>query len=145
MNNNNTTQTLPPNDYKIASWSITNSDGDNSFLSKTHLTRDGLTTCCGTKLDDKFGGRTVIAATAKDIVNGKAKYLQAGEWLSFRGDCRVWLLDDLREAGCCSKCEAVTSNWVSFTVEAILALTPSPRPHGSFRITASGRKSVANQ
>ena len=117
------TQTFPTSDYKIASWSITNGDGDNSFLSKTHLTRDGLTTCCGTKLDDKFGGRTVVAATAKDIVNGEVKHLQAGEWHSFRGIARGWLLDDLREAKCCAKCESITGNWVSFMVEAVLSLT----------------------
>ena len=123
-----TKQTFPTSDYKIASWSITNNDGDNSFLSKTHLTRDGVKTCCGTKLDDKVGGRTVIAATAKDIVNGKAQYLQAGEWHPFEpysnGSTDMsWLLNDLREAECCSKCEAATGNWVSFTVDAVLALS----------------------
>ncbi len=133
MKNHKTTQTLPTSDYKIASWSTTNNDGENSFLSKTHLTRDGVTTCCGTKLDDKYGGRCVIAATAKDIVNGKAQYLQAEEWHPFGGlrdytrpanqqGGSTWLLDDLREAGCCSKCEAATSNWVSFSVEAALAI-----------------------
>ena len=142
MKNTKTNQTLPTSDYKIASWSTTNNDGENSFLSKTHLTRDGVTTCCGTKLDDKYGGRCVVAATAKDIVNGKAQYLQAEEWHNFRATPR-WLLDDLREAKCCSKCEAATSNWVSFTVEAILALTPSPKLR--WRPTASGRKSVAIQ
>jgi len=128
------TQIMPTSDYKIASWSISNCDGDNSFLSKTHLTRDGLTTCCGTKLDDKYGGRTVVAATAKDIVNGKAQYLRAEEWHPFGGWCdytrpankqsgSTWFLDDLRDAKCCAKCEAATGNWVSFTVEMILTLT----------------------
>tara|TARA_R100000808_G_C2017487_1_gene67239 strand:+ start:90 stop:497 length:408 start_codon:yes stop_codon:yes gene_type:complete len=126
-----TKQTFPTSDYKIASWSITNNDGDNSFLSKTHLTRDGVKTCCGTKLDDKVGGCTVIAATAKDIVNGKAQYLQAGEWHPFEtypnGSADMsWLLNDLRDAECCSKCEAATGNWVSFTVDAVLALSDSP-------------------
>ena len=126
-----TKQTFPTSDYKIASWSITNNNGDNSFLSKTHLTRDGLTTCCGTKLDDKHGLRTVIAATAKDIVNGKAHYLRAGEWNSIEvqhgnPSAGGWLLDDLRDAECCSKCEAATGNWVSFTVDAVLALSDSP-------------------
>ncbi len=128
MKNTKTNQTFPTSDYKIASWSIINSDGDNSFLSKTHLTRDGVKTCCGTKLDDKVGGRTVIAATAKDIVNGKAQYLQAGEWHPFEpypnGSADMsWLLNDLREAECCSKCEAATGNWVSFTVDAVFALS----------------------
>ena len=123
LNDKHQTQTLPTPDYKIASWSITNSDGDNSLLSKTHLTRDGVKTCCGTKITDNYGERTVIVATAKDIVNGNAQYLQAEEWRSFRGDCHVWLLDDLREAKCCANCEAATGNWVSFTVDAILCLT----------------------
>ena len=126
-----TKQTFPTSDYKIASWSIINNDGDNLFLSKTHLTRDGVKTCCGTKLDDKVGGRTVIAATAKDIVNGKAQYLQAGEWHPFEpypngATDMSWLLNDLREAECCSKCEAATGNWVSFSVDAVLVLSCSP-------------------
>jgi len=122
---NKNTQTFPTSDYKIASWSITNDDGDNSFLSKTHLTRDGVKTCCGTKLDDKVGGRTVVAATAKDIANGKAQYLQAGEWHSFRVPFNSdWLRSDLCDAGCCAKCESITGNWVSFTVEAILSTWP---------------------
>ena len=123
-----TNQTFPTRDYKIASWSMTNNDGENSFLSKTHLTRDGVKTCCGTKITDNYGQRTVIVATAKDIVNGKAEYLRAEEWHNFDHfslgiDVCEWLLDDLREAGCCSKCEAKTGNWVSFTVDAILCLT----------------------
>ena len=128
MKNTKTKQAFPTSDYRIASWSIINNDGDNSFLSKTHLTRDGVKTCCGTKLDDKVGGCTVIAATAKDIVNGKAQYLQAGEWHPFEQKCFLesWLLNDLREAECCAKCEAATGNWVSFSVDAVLALSDSP-------------------
>ena len=85
----------------------------------------------------------MIVATAKDIVNGNAQYLRAEAWHNLRARDVAWIIDDLREAKCCSKCEAVTSNWVSFTVEAVLALTPSPKLRG--RPTASGRKSVAIQ
>ena len=141
---NTTSQTFSNTDYKIATWSITNNDGENSFLSKTHLTRDGVKTCCGVKITDNYGQRTVVAATARDIVNGKAQYLQAGAWHDYRAIKMAWLLDDLREAKCCAKCEAATGNWVSFTIDAIIAFDIE-MPRGTFRPTASGRKSVAIQ
>ena len=110
--------------HKIATWSVPNDNGDNAFLSKTHFTLDGEATICGTKLDDKYGERTVVAATAKDIVNGNAQYLQAGEWCKLLpSSTQGWLLCDLREAKCCSKCEAKSEGHLSFMVEALVALS----------------------
>ena len=109
-------------EYKIATWCKVNNDGDNSFLSRTHLTIDGETAICGTKIPLKRGQEQFIVVGKPQqfvglgpIFDGELFYHNGG-----RADLRdmAW---DLKEATCCSGCQKKSGGLLAFAVDSIVS------------------------